>query len=154
MVEMAAMDGSTPYSMALKIFTGSVIWPAPSRKIDTGTLSNDTMNEKSAPAATPGADEGQRDREERDRPAGAEDARGVLELRVDPLEARRHRPDHVGHGDHHVGEGQAHERAVHVDQRVELQQRHAHDHAGKDQRRVEQRRTTPAPPGTRRRSSA
>ena len=54
MVEMAAMDGSTPYSIAVKIFTGSVIWPAPSRKIDTGTLSNDTMNENSAPAATPG----------------------------------------------------------------------------------------------------
>jgi hypothetical protein len=38
----------------VKIFTGSVIWPAPRRKIDTGTLSNDTMKEKSAPAATPG----------------------------------------------------------------------------------------------------
>ena len=48
------MDGSTPYSIAVKIFTGSVIWPAPRRKIDTGTLSNDTMNAKSAPAATPG----------------------------------------------------------------------------------------------------
>ena len=54
MVEMAAMEGSTPYSIAVKIFTGSVIWPAPRTKIDTGTLSNDTMNEKSAPAAIPG----------------------------------------------------------------------------------------------------
>ena len=47
-------------------------------------------------------------------------SRIALELGIDPLEARGHRPDHVGHRDHHVREGQADERAVHVDQRVEL----------------------------------
>jgi hypothetical protein len=56
----------------VKIFTGSVIWSAPSTKMDTGTLSKDTIDEESAPAATPGRIERQCDRGEGDRPAGAE----------------------------------------------------------------------------------
>ncbi len=85
-----------------------------------------------------GAHERQRDGEERDRPARAQDAGGALQLRIDALQARHHRPHDVGHGDHHVGEGQPDQRPVHVHQRVELQQRDAHHHAREDQGRVQQ----------------
>jgi hypothetical protein len=52
--ETAATVGSTPNSMAVKIFTGKVVVPTPVRKIETGTLSKDVMKANSAPAAMPG----------------------------------------------------------------------------------------------------
>ena len=53
-VEIAAILGSTPYSMAEKMTTGSVVFLIPIRNIETGTLSKDTIKVKMAPAMMPG----------------------------------------------------------------------------------------------------
>jgi len=120
-VEMARDGRVTPYSIAVKIFTGSVIWPDPRRKIDTGTLIERQRIEREERAGRHSrADERQRDREKNAHgPLAPRTRAGVLELRIDALEARRHRPHHVRHGDHHVREGQPDEGCRSVHHRVD-----------------------------------
>jgi len=53
-VDTAATLGSMPISTEVKIKTGSVVWLALIKKIVTGTLSSEVMNENKAPATRPG----------------------------------------------------------------------------------------------------
>jgi hypothetical protein len=54
MLEMAAIEGSTPCSMAVNILMGSVVSLTFNRNIVTGTLSNEMMKENNPPATSPG----------------------------------------------------------------------------------------------------
>jgi hypothetical protein len=53
MLEMAAIEGSTPCSMAVNILMGSVVSLTFNRNIVTGTLSNEMMKENNPPATSP-----------------------------------------------------------------------------------------------------
>ena len=137
-VEMAAIEGSTPRSIARKDRHRQRRLPRRQqeqchrRLVERGDEGEDETGEQRHPHAR------QDDERESCEPVGAEHARGLLQRRIEAGQPRQRRAHDIGRDDDDMGERKNDEIAAQAEEAHILQQRDADHDGGKNQRRKQE----------------